>query len=37
VVTNAGQVVGMATLEDVLEKLVGEIYDETDRDHAPMT
>ena len=30
VVTNAGQVVGMATLEDVLEKLVGEIYDETD-------
>lgn len=31
VVTAAGQVVGMATLEDVLEKLVGAIYDETDQ------
>lgn len=32
VVTGTGQVVGMATLEDVLEKLVGEIYDESDLD-----
>lgn len=32
VVTNAGVVVGMATLEDVLEELVGEIYDESDLD-----
>jgi len=32
VVTGAGDVVGMATLEDVLEELVGEIYDETDQD-----
>lgn len=32
VVTGSGDVVGMATLEDVLEKLVGEIYDETDQD-----
>ncbi len=31
VVTGAGDVVGMATLEDVLEALVGEIYDETDQ------
>lgn len=32
VVTADDRVVGMATLEDVLEQLVGEIYDETDRD-----
>jgi CBS domain containing-hemolysin-like protein len=30
-VTASGKVVGMATLEDVLEELVGEIYDETDQ------
>lgn len=32
VVTGDGDVVGLATLEDVLEELVGEIYDETDQD-----
>lgn len=32
VVTAAGTVVGMATLEDVLEQLVGKIYDESDQD-----
>ncbi len=31
-VTAHGKVVGMATLEDVLEELVGEIYDETDQE-----
>lgn len=30
-VTARGAVVGMATLEDVLEELVGEIYDESDQ------
>ncbi len=36
-VTAGGKVVGLATLEDVLEELVGEIYDETDQDRSVVT
>jgi CBS domain containing-hemolysin-like protein len=34
-VVDEGRTLGMVTLEDLLEELVGDIRDETDRDERP--
>jgi CBS domain containing-hemolysin-like protein len=34
-VTDAGQVVGLVALEDLLEQVIGEFHDETDQIAAP--